>query len=73
MTDVSYCEAAMEVNTTVAAPQSHLGEALPHLDSDPLIAQDRRVLNESQAAGKELVVEVLVHSGLGVCKEMNDA
>lgn len=65
MTDVSYCEAGIEVNRTVSAPQSNLEEALPHLDSAPLIAQDRSLLSKGQAADKKLVVEVLVHSGLG--------
>lgn len=65
MTDVSYCEAGIEVNRTASAPQSNLEEALPHQASAPLIAQGRSLLSKSQAANKELVVEVLVHSGLG--------
>lgn len=62
MTDVSYCEARIEVNRTVSAPQS-----LPQLNSAPLAAQNKHLgLGKSQGADKELVVvEVLVHSGLG--------
>lgn len=63
LTDVSTCKAGTEVNRRFSALQSNLENALPHLDSTPLLTQDRRLFSKSQAADKELVVEVLVHSG----------
>lgn len=67
LTDVSSCKVGTEVNRTFGALRSSLENVLPHLDSAPRIAQDR-LFSKSQTTDKELVVEVLVHSGLGRVK-----